>query len=203
MNVARKWRRRLSPVLAASLCAACSVTSGIRQSFHNAFPPDEPIALVRLQGPFAPGKGGQMVGYLRKWPATGPNGETGGKTAMFTYVTEFKVVDISHAYYWLPRLAEGKRLVYFHPKGARASFADANTFERGELVETDFVRFHLEYSGDLAQLRLLQFTKATASKPFEYDGRVFSVVVGHEEAAQMYGRPSPQFNGWLMTSPDT
>lgn len=176
----------------------------VGQSISGYFTRAKPSGMVAF-GIFAPGSQGRMVGYLHNWPVARADGQAADQRPKFTYSAEFKVVEVSPLSLGMhPRQAVGVRTIYFHRDGARASFADPDTFARDDAIETDKVRLSFEFksSRELSLVVVRMMARATATKPFEVDGRVLRFAEGRQDSITMFGKYSPQFDGWLLTGPD-
>jgi hypothetical protein len=173
--------------IAAGGCALSVPPAPIAQTEYR------PVALTIVPGPFAPGTKGRMVGYLLTPPvsATTPKESTQRR---FTYSTEFEIVEVAFDFGRFS--AEGTRRIYFHPDGARCSFADPKSFESSEMVETDKVRFSLDLG---VQVMVRMVASARDARPFDYDGKVVTAPRGRQDSTILFGHFSPQFGGWLMT----
>jgi hypothetical protein len=166
----------------------------------------EHVALATFSR-FAVGSHGRITGYIRGWSIAGPFPRPESRDLLFTYVADFQIVQIP----WispspsirqivdLPIEATGTRRIYFHPDGVRIAFSDPSRFIRGEPIATEQVRFTFRFMPDFAGVSLRVMTHRTSVRAFDYAGQTISPVMQRDDSFVMFGRPSSQYGGFLLT----
>jgi len=181
----------------ALITAGCGSIVGTRGS--GADPAVERPTAVATFGRFNFGSQGKIRG-VSEWPIDGA--PAGSGNALFTYVTDFRIVETSPVN-GLPLKATGVRRIYFHPGGVRIAWGDDSRFVNGEPIAVERVRFTFEYLPGFGQVKLRMTVHQTSSRPFDYDGRTINPVAQRDQAFEMFGRYSAQYRGLLLTSTGT
>jgi len=166
------------------------ITTGIDQ---------RPVAFASFDpGRLAAGANGKMVGFLSDgFIEPGPTNDISSSGFRFTYELEFRVVMVSGR--GREFIGDGIRRIYFHPKGARASFNDPKTFARDQLIETDSVRVRAEYLADSVLVMKVTAVELTA-QPFKLDGRSIELPPGRTHEMTLIGNFRLDHGGTFLAS---
>jgi hypothetical protein len=195
-----------STLLGFALASLVLIASGCDTAYHRPHqavavpaPSEQPVALATLELPTIVGSRGRIAGYIRGWPFAGEEPAADTRDPLFTYVIDFRIVETEYRFN-SPRQAEGLRSIYFHPGGARIAFSDLSTFVNGDPIAADRVRFSFDFTPDFAQVVLRMLVRQTWARSFDYDGRTITPPSAHEDSFDMFGRFSPGYGGFLLTS---
>jgi hypothetical protein len=164
---------------------------------------EQPVALATLELPVVAGSRGRIAGVIRGWPFATEEPAVDTRDPLFTYVIDFRVVETKYVERRLahsPERAEGVRLIYFHPEGARTAFSDLSTFVEGDPIAADRVRFSFDFMPDFGQVALRMLVRQMWARSFDYEGRTITPPAEREESFAMFGRFSPGYGGFLLTS---
>src|SRR5260370_10551149 len=137
--------RRLLVLVLGCIGGGCFVIPG--QVDHQRPTAERPVAFAIFdqgQVPRAAGLEGKLVGFLADALDSGSQADP--RKTHFTYSVDFRIVRSSGQGEEL--IGDGVRTIYYHPNGARASFADVSSFKSGSEVETDRVRLRLRHMVD-------------------------------------------------------
>ncbi len=181
----------------ALAAAGCGVTA----------PPDrsdaeQPTAVATL-GRFTIGARGRIWGFAADWPIDGQEPAPESGNPRFTYVTDFRIIELSPADPHLPIKATGIRRIYFHPGGLRPALGNVSRFVNGEPIAIEEVKFTFEYLLPIGEVKLRMRARQTSARAFECDGRTISPAVERDESFEMFGRYSAQYRGLLLTATGT
>lgn len=183
---------------ALMLIAGCSSAQPHQGVTATRPPADRPVAIATF-GRLILGSSGTIAGYIRGWPS----GEN-DSAPILTYVVDFKIVKVPQLDKRLEKLedvfeAEGVRRVYFHPRGAHLAFSDKSRFINGEPVAIDKVRLTFDFP-ESGQVYFKLLAHRVASHAFDYRGQTITARWESEEAMEMFGRLSPPYGGFLLTT---
>lgn len=159
---------------------------------------DRPIALATLNAPVLVGSHGRIMGYIPGWPFPGPEPASEAGDAMFTYVVDFTIAEMTEMTApprpIYPLSARGVRTIYFHPEGLRIAFGDPDRFVSGTPIATDQVRFTFRFSPDFGEVELRGFLHRVEARPFDCQGRTITPPDTEEGSFKLLGRSAPQYS---------
>ncbi|MFZ0889209.1 MAG: hypothetical protein WA005_12210 [Candidatus Binataceae bacterium] len=155
---------------------------------------DRPVALATLRTPVLVGSHGQIMGYIPGWPFPGPEPAYEAGDAMFTYVVDFTIVEMTAPPRIYPVSARGVRRIYFHPEGVRIAFGDPDSFVNGAPIATDQVTFTFGFSPDFRKVVLRGLLHRLAARAFDYEGHTITPPESDEGSFELQGRSAPQYS---------
>jgi hypothetical protein len=198
---------RLGGILALLGAFVAGCTAVVTPTPHSA-PSAPAIGIVTLQFPVVSGSRGTIAGYFPEQLAATDDPISGSRDPQFTYVIDFQVVEVvraarlrGHDEPILPARAEGVRRIYFHPDGARITFADLSRFVAGDPIATDRVTFTFHFAPDYGQVVLRMSAYRTSTRAIDYDGHAVRPPGGRESSFTLFGRFSSVYGGYLLTGP--